>query len=135
MTNTLLAGIVAIITAPLSALLMAIFLRSKYNAEVDKLRAEIDKILADVRSRDLDNDKKAIEIIMELVVDPLREDMLRLQNKVDILTNAIEKIKSCPHADDCPVSYELRHPQTNSDRNPGSGALIGIMPNTVKPPP
>ena len=29
---------------------------------------------------------------MELVVEPLRKDMIQLQEKVDTLTNAIEKI-------------------------------------------
>ena len=108
MTETILAAVVAIITAPLSALLTAIFLRSKHNAEVDKLRAEVKQTLADVRGRELDNDKKAIQMIMELVVEPLRKDMVQLQEKVDTLTNAIEKVNSCPHADNCPVSHELR---------------------------
>ena len=51
MTETILAAAVAIITAPLSALLTSIFLRSKHNAEVDKLRAEVKQTLADVRDR------------------------------------------------------------------------------------
>ena len=79
MTETILAAAVAIITAPLSALLTAIFLRSKHNAEVDKLRAEVKQTLADVRGRELDNDKKAIQIIMEVVVEPVRKDMVQLQ--------------------------------------------------------
>ena len=164
MTETILAAAVAIITAPLSALLTAIFLRSKHNAEVDKLRAEVKQTLADVRGRELDNgvfglhalvaasgidymaaygvvacravgdfpriypcvlaevkqpladvrgreldnDKKAIQMIMELVVEPLRKDMVQLQEKVDTLTNAIEKVNSCPHADNCPVTPPLR---------------------------
>lgn len=99
MTETILAGLVAIITAPLSALLTAIFLRSKHNAEVEKLRAEVKQTLSEVRGQELDNDKKAIQMIMELVVEPLRADMLRLQNKVDTLTNAIEKINSCQSSD------------------------------------
>lgn len=58
MTETILAAAVAIITAPLSALLTAIFLRSKHKAEVEQLCAEVKKTLADVRGRELDNDKK-----------------------------------------------------------------------------
>lgn len=113
MTETILAAMVAIITAPLSALLTAVFLRSKHQAEVDKLRAEVKQTLADVRGQELDNDKKAIKMIMDLVVEPLRRDMLTLQNKVDILTNAIEKVNSCPHAPTCPVSHELRRSAKN----------------------
>lgn len=126
MTETILAAVVAIITAPLSALLTAVFLRSKHNAEVDKLRAEVKQTLADVRGRELDNDKKAIEMIMDLVVEPLRKDMKSLQNKVDTLTNAIEKINSCPHADNCPVSHELRHAKRNGEPEQHGTELAAI---------
>lgn len=119
MSESILAAIVGIITAPLAALLTAMFLRSKYRAEVEGLRAEVKKTLADVRGQELDNDKKAIEMIMELVVEPLRKDMKALQNKVDILTNAIEKVNSCPHADNCPVSHELRHSKKDVVAEPG----------------
>lgn len=135
MTETILAGLVAIITAPLSALLTAIFLRSKHNAEVEKLRAEVKQTLADVRGQELDNDKKAIQMIMELVVEPLRADMLRLQNKVDILTNAIEKINTCPHAVNCPVSHELRHPKKDSGGDTLTTALVSLAGNTADPAP
>lgn len=135
MTETILAGLVAIITAPLSALLTAIFLRSKHNAEVEKLRAEVKQTLADVRGQELDNDKKAIQMIMELVVEPLRADMLRLQNKVDTLTNAIEKINSCPHADNCPVSHELRHPKKDSGGEPLTRAIVHVGDDGADPAP
>ncbi|MBD5199230.1 MAG: hypothetical protein HDS83_02395 [Bacteroidales bacterium] len=130
MTETILCAITAIITAPLSSLLTAIFLKSKYNAEVEKLRAEVRDTLAEVRGKELDNDKKAIQIIMELVVEPLRKDMKQLQQKVDTLTNAIEKINSCPHADSCPVSFELRRSKTDDNR----GSNINYQPNRGKDP-
>lgn len=128
MTETILAGIVAIITAPLSALLTAVFLRSKHKAEVDQLRADVQKTLSDVRGHELDNDKKAINMIMELVVEPLRRDMKLLQRKLDRFTNAIEKINTCPHADACPVEHELRRAKENGEREP-SYALARIDPD------
>ena len=142
MTATILATITAIITAPLTALLTAIFLRSKYKAEVNKLNAEVDKLLAevketlsDVRGKELDNDKKAIGMIMELVVEPLRRDMLQLQEKVDILTNAIEKINSCPHADSCPVSHELRRSKKGDAGSPHRGSIVRHSANRGNGPP
>lgn len=142
MTETILAGIAAIITAPLVALLTAIFLKSKYkgevaklNAEVEKLRAEIKETLSDVRGKELDNDKKAIEMIMELVVEPLRKDMLQLQEKVDTLTNAIEKVNSCPHADNCPVSHELRRSKGSGSGKPNGGAIIRFGADSGSDPP
>ena len=69
---------------------------------------------SDVRSRELDNDKKAITMIMELVVEPLRVDMIALQNTVKRLTNAINKIPYCPYSDDCIVARELQNSSTDS---------------------
>lgn len=135
MTETILAAVVAIITAPLSALLTAIFLRSKHNAEVDKLRAEVKQTLADVRGRELDNDKKAIQMIMELVVEPLRKDMVQLQEKVDTLTNAIEKINSCPHADNCPVSHELRRTKKDDAGAADTNAIDAVADGRGRHPP
>ena len=142
MTETILAAITAIVTAPLTALLTAILLRSKHKAEDDKLnaegekfRAEIKEPLSDVRGKELDNDKKAIHMIMELVVEPLRRDMKQLQQKVDILTNAIEKINSCPHADSCPVSYELRRPKKGDAGNPHRGSIVHLPTNRGNDPP
>lgn len=135
MTETIVAAIAAIITAPLAALLTAIFLRSKYKVEVDKLRAEVRETLADVRGKELDNDKKAINMIMDLVVEPLRKDMKQLQQKVDTLTNAIEKINSCPHADSCPVSHELRHPKKGDAGNPHRDSIVHLPTNRGNDPP
>lgn len=135
MTETILAAIVAIITAPPSALLTAVFLRSKHKAEVDQLRADVQKTLSDVRGHELDNDKKAIEMIMDLVVEPLRKDMLQLQEKVDILTNAIEKVNSCPHADNCPVSHELRRTKESGGGKPHGGAIVRATPYAGNDPP
>lgn len=71
--------------------------------------AEVEQLRAEIRDKQLDTDRKAIQMIMELVVEPLRRDMKALQHKVETLTNAIEKIHECRYADDCPVARELRH--------------------------
>ena len=107
--HILLPIIAAIVTAPLSAWLMSKLLKSKHEAELDKLKEEVRQMRSDVRSRELDNDKKAINILMELVVNPLREEMVTIQNTVKRLTNAINKIPFCPYSDDCPVSRELQN--------------------------
>ena len=109
--------IAAIITAPLSAWLMSKLLKSKHEAEISKLKAEVEQMRSDVRSRELDNDKKAITMVMELVIEPLRVDMISLQNTVKRLTNAINKIPYCPYSDDCIVARELQ----NSAADGGTG--------------
>lgn len=108
MTTELILALVAIVATPITGWLSAKTAKAKYAAELDKMRAEVEQMQSDVRSRELDNDKKAINMIMELVVEPLRRDMKLLQDKMDLFTYAIEKIPTCPHADICPVEYELR---------------------------
>lgn len=110
--NILLPVVATIVTAPLSAWLMSRLLKSKHEAEIAKLKTEVEQMRSDVRSRELDNDKKAMNMLMELVVNPLREDMIGLQNTVKRLTNAINKIPYCPYSDDCPVSRELQSTPT-----------------------
>lgn len=108
MTEIILA-LIALVGSPLGIWLTNKAQRQKFAAEVQKLKAEAEQTQADVRSHQLDTDRKAIEMIMELVVEPLRRDMKALQHKVETLTNAIEKIHECRYADDCPVARELRH--------------------------
>lgn len=125
LTTEVILALIAIVAAPLSAWLSARMAKSKYAAEVEQLKADVKKTLSDVRGHELDNDKKAIEMIMELVVEPLRRDMKLLQRKLDRFSNAIEKINACPHADACPVEHELRRAKENGEREP-SYALARI---------
>ena len=107
MTDIVLA-VIAIVAAPLSAWLTSVLHKARSGQEVAKLKAEVDQMKSDVRSRELDNDRKSINMVMELVVDPLRKEMKTLQKKIDRLTNAVDKIPSCPHSATCPVSGELQ---------------------------
>ena len=133
--HILLPIIAAIVTAPLSAWLMSKLLKSKHEAELDKLKEEVRQMRSDVRSRELDNDKKAINILMELVVNPLREEMVTIQNTVKRLTNAINKIPFCPYSDDCPVSRELQ----NTAADGGGAAAVATRkrrtPRATNTPP
>ena len=97
MTEIILA-VIALASAPLSAWLTSRLMKAKYAQEVEKLKAEVAQMKSDVRSRELDNDRKSINMVMELVVEPIRKEMKSLQRKVDRLTNAIDKIPSCPHS-------------------------------------
>lgn len=114
-SNEITLALIAIIASPLTAWLTSFLMKSKANQEVAMLKAEVEKMKADVRARELDNDRKAVETMMELIVNPLRREMESLRRKMDRLTHAIEKIPSCPHSDNCPVSREL---QRNADPEP-----------------
>lgn len=100
-------------------------MKAKYAQEVEKLKAEVAQMKSDVRSRELDNDRKSINMVMELVVEPIRKEMKSLQRKVDRLTNAIDKIPSCPHSANCPVSRELQREQKLDQSDPDKGTNKG----------
>lgn len=126
MTEIILA-IISVMATPVAAWLASVLTKAKSAQEVAKLKAEVDQMKSDIRSRELDNDRKAINMMVELVVEPLRKEMKSFQRKVDRLTNAIDKIPSCPHSASCPVSHELRRtaepdpaePEQPGDKGPG----------------
>lgn len=126
LTTEIILALIAIVAGPLSAWLSAKVARAKYAAEVEQLKADVKKTLSDVRGHELDNDKKAIEMIMELVVEPLRKDMKSLKSKLDRFTNAIEKINTCPHAEHCPVEHELRRAKEGTVGTELAGTLVRV---------
>ena len=115
----LLPWITAITTAPLSAWLTAFLLRRKYDAEVEQLRAQVKATKADTRGDELENVKKAMAILMEEVVEPLKKEIHEIRKELALLRRAVEKANSCPYADyadACPVRNELRRAEAFEGR-------------------
>lgn len=103
----IVSAIVAAVSAPIGAWVNSKVLRQKYQVEIDQLRAEMKDKLAEVKSHELDNVRKASDILMENIVKPLKTEIQSLRRDVDKFRKAVEKIPSCPMADNCPVSREL----------------------------
>lgn len=106
-------------SAPLSALSAALgawatsrLLKRKYQAEIDGLRAEVEERLSNVKSNELDNVRKANDILVESIVEPLKKEIKSLRTDVNRFRKAIEKIPGCDLADRCPVSRELQQQET-----------------------
>ena len=106
-TTIIVSALVAAVSAPLGAWVNSRVLRQKYQIEIESLRAEMKDKLAEVKSHELDNVRKASDIRMENIVKPLKTEIQSLRRDVDKFRKAIEKIPSCPMAGDCPVSREL----------------------------
>lgn len=81
----------------------------KYRQEVEKLRAEVEAAKTNTRSDELENVKKAMAILMEEVVEPLKKEINAIRREMARLRKAVEKVNACPHAADCPVRRELQH--------------------------
>ena len=97
-------------------------MRAKYQAEVDQLRAEMKDKLAEVKSHELENVRKAADILMDSIVPPLKAEIINLRNDVQRLNKALERIWGCPHVDRCPVKYELLlQPKGGGAEPDGSG--------------
>ncbi len=106
-----------VLSTPLGVWLGSVLTRDKYQEEINKLRAEVAAKLSAVNSNELDNVRKANELLVDTVVTPLKKEMESLRRYVDKFRKAIEKIPSCPHANECPVSRQLSNFEADEDDN------------------
>lgn len=121
LTTVIVSSIVAAVSAPLGAWVNSRVLRQKYQLELDNLRAEMKQKFTNVENSELENVRKASDILMENIVKPLEKEIKSLRRDVDKFRKAIEKIPSCPMAGDCPVSHELLAAEA-ADANRGTDA-------------
>ena len=117
----IVSALVAAIATPVGAWVGSRLMRAKYQAEVDQLRAEMKDKLAEVKSHELENVRKASDILMESIVPPLKTEITNLRNDVQRLNKALERIWGCPHVDRCPVKYELLLQSQGSGAEPDGG--------------
>ena len=103
----IVSSLVAAVSAPIGAWVNSKILRQKYDIEIGQLKAEMQKKLSDVKDSELENVRKASDILMENIVKPLETEIKSLRRDVNKFRKAIEKIPSCPMADNCPVSRQL----------------------------
>lgn len=108
MTLETLSIILSTFAAPVGAVVGSLLARAKYRAEV--------------KNSELDNVRKANDMLMESVVEPLGKELKGLRRDVQRLRKAVEKIPLCPHAADCPVSREL---QNSAERDEAGGDAGG----------
>ncbi|MBQ4477993.1 MAG: hypothetical protein II945_05235 [Bacteroidales bacterium] len=79
-----------------------------------KLRQTKEQMQADIRGKELENEEKASKIVMEYVVEPLKKEMNSLRREVQRFRKAVEKIPTCPMAQECPVNVELKRKHEDS---------------------
>ena len=108
------------ISASLGAWLGSILTRDKYKAEIDALRAEVAAKMSAVENSELDNVRKANQMLVETVVEPLQKEITSLRRNVDKFRKAIEKIPGCPHANECPVARQRWDDEGNDDNRQGA---------------
>ena len=103
----IVSALVAAVSGPVGAWVGRKLERAKYRIELETLRAEMNNKLAEVKSNELENVRKAADILMESIVPPLKAEITNLRNDVQRLNKALERIWGCRHIDSCPVKFEL----------------------------
>ena len=124
----------------LVALIVALF---TMKATVRKANAGAEKAKADAESVRITNTENATRILVENIVNPLKEELNATRNElhttreklsaneelmagmqkelastkraVSRLSRAVESAKNCPHTDDCVVLYKLRNNKKEPD--------------------
>lgn len=77
-------------------------------ATVKKAEAEAEEAKAKVERMKADNERSAMTTFQEFIVEPLKNEIKRLNRNINGLQKAIRQANSCPHSDDCPVLDELQ---------------------------
>lgn len=117
----IISALSAAIAAPVGAWVGRKLERDKYRIELDRLRAEMKDKLAEVKSHELENVRKAADILMESIVPPLKAEINNLRNDVQMLKTALDRIWGCRYIDRCPVKHELLlHPKGGGTEPDGS---------------
>ena len=118
----IVSALVAAVSGPVGAWVGRKLERAKYRIELETLRAEMNNKLAEVKSNELENVRKAADILMESIVPPLKAEITNLRNDVQRLNKALERIWGCRHIDSCPVKFELLlSPQGSGADQDGNG--------------
>ena len=78
----IVSALVAAVSGPVGAWVGRKLERTKYRIELKTLRAEMNNKLAEVKSNELENVRKAADILMESIVPPLKAEITNLRNDV-----------------------------------------------------
>ena len=80
--------------------------RRKYIQEVEKLKAEVRDAQVNTRGSELDNVQKAMQILMDEIVEPLKQEI-----------NAIRSDTAAGTSEHCKNSVSGRDTEIDTDRN------------------
>ncbi len=117
----------------------------KANADAEKARAEAEKAKAEAEAVRLDNAEHATRILIENIVEPLKEELSETREelrevKKDLRANkrelarfrkAVESATGCKFRVDCPVLTKLfDHPKDNPEVRPVGRTQIRGQPSS-----
>lgn len=89
--------------------------RRKYIQEVEKLKEEVQAAKVNTRSSELDNVQKAMQILMDDIVEPLKQEINAIRKELAKLRRVVEKANNCRFSANCPVRDELQKSDKNGE--------------------
>jgi predicted nucleic acid-binding Zn-ribbon protein len=107
MTEVILA-VISIVAAPAGAVITAIFLRRKYDAEVEHVNAETRGEVAGAISIEIENARKVQEMLIKQI-QVLENEVKYLRKEVQLFKKAVDRVTECSYAVNCPVRNELQN--------------------------
>lgn len=107
--------------------------RRMYLQEVEKLKVEVRAAQVNTRSSELDNVQKAMRILMDQIVEPLKQEVNAVRKELGKFRRVVEKSNNCRYAADCPVRDELqKSDKATEDYRPGQPARRkAVRPDTA----
>lgn len=122
------------LTAALTAIVSMKSTLRKAKADAVKATAEAEKVKAEAETVHLDNTEHATRILVENIVNPLKEelnstrddlngtrkDLQATKREMARLRKSIDTANSCRHRDDCPVLDSLREHTKGGERDGGA---------------
>ena len=94
---------------------------------VRKAKAEAEKALAEAEAVRIDNTEKATRVLIENIVEPLREELNETRKEIVAnrretarLRKAIDSANSCRYSDSCPVLERMRVEQKKREPSDGN---------------
>lgn len=79
------------------------------------VRSTCRKANAEAKSKEIENEEKAAQVVIDYVVEPLKKEISALRRDVRKLNRAIDKVSECKYESDCPVKHQLKI--ENDDEN------------------
>ena len=95
------------------------------------VRSRIKKIRAETSSLNLENSEQATEILMNNIVEPLKQELYEMRKEMALLRDAIRDAKHCRYTVDCPVLHRLREQKTGPGNDKSTHG--GILPDDALP--
>lgn len=108
MTTEVIVAVVSVVVASIGSLFFALFLRKKYDAEVQRMGIEAGKRIAEAVDDKLSDAERVQEMLVSQI-ESSQNEIKRLRKTLDDLKKMDKKTTGCLHTEDDVVQQQLQH--------------------------